>query len=694
MLPRYARGTVDPAIMVQTGSGNLYMTNASDCANVITIIEDAYASYIDSTFQLCHLSTPTTSPTTTATTSASTSATPPTFPTMFLRILSAPPEIELRSNSFNVAFEYGGFGPVSVFAARLQVVDRRGVVYASVISLLDSGVSVVFKSLPWQRLLSADLELRAVIMIAPKMAIFDSAFNWSEDRVLHTASSWSQVSAVLQLHADPAFAGEVATDKVRMVFEVPAAARTMASTVEQTAFVARLVEELSVHGQAYADGTPQYDAVRVVPSGQQRGVMFDVHVNTTSVPNRTQHREASRFLAASVAGCNLCIIFNGSLLCPHLASRAPCTVPQQCTANPCPATTVCKPAEPHVNNSSFFCGCPVLFSTSNCTAVRTPAVTRRVDENDAALGGVREQNSLSIGVAAAAGVMFLVALVSIIYVIRMRADSQYKSYGANLTSGPATWDDDDFHSVYMNVVNNPAASRSGTPWRRSQLTSPAMCIEEPQVMDLEWEEGISILSPQPVVRGSKAGSSQGSSDNPSPARRTLLAKRFISLEGWIKGNADQDTSDDYGGEDRAVATDVYEEPWSDGCSTYVPPTNSITPPQYEAAVNRFLPSPADDCHTDDDIKCHQAGKGGMHLDVANDVYEEPWSEICSTHVPPTNSITPPQCEAHYEAAGNRCTPSRMDDCRTFDAIKYHQASGSHLELIRAPVFCMVLNILT
>ena len=80
IINKYTRGTVEPAIKC-TLDGNLYMQDAAKCEAAVDIITAAYASFIDSTFAECHLTTMTSSMTTTQTTSPTTTTTPTTTPT-------------------------------------------------------------------------------------------------------------------------------------------------------------------------------------------------------------------------------------------------------------------------------------------------------------------------------------------------------------------------------------------------------------------------------------------------------------------------------------------------------------------------------------------------------------------------------------------------------------------------------------
>ena len=73
LVAEYTRGTAaaDPGCAV---GGFVTFASADACSAVVAVVNDAFASFVDGTFETCHLSTPTTSPTTTATSSSTTTS--------------------------------------------------------------------------------------------------------------------------------------------------------------------------------------------------------------------------------------------------------------------------------------------------------------------------------------------------------------------------------------------------------------------------------------------------------------------------------------------------------------------------------------------------------------------------------------------------------------------------------------------
>ena len=121
---------------------------------------------------------------------------PPTDPEMFVRILSVPFEIEAGCKSITVAFEYGLGASAAAFAARVQVADRGGTIYASSVRLLESATTVMFSSLNFEnRSFSVGVQLWAAVMLAPAAAMLGEGFDWRHDRLLYTTSSWITVAA-------------------------------------------------------------------------------------------------------------------------------------------------------------------------------------------------------------------------------------------------------------------------------------------------------------------------------------------------------------------------------------------------------------------------------------------------------------------------------------------------------------------
>jgi len=451
---------------------------------------------------------------------------------MFLAVLSVPREVRENDTEVNVVFEHGGFGR-EVFAARAQLVDRRGRVYSSSTALLDGGVSIAFRSLRWQLRPAPGEHLRASIDLGSAAVAFHTGFDWGTQRVMNAVSPWFLVLGAEETTANAPTSARLALSPLHMVFEGMVLEQMPA--LMQHAFVTRLGEELQARG--HAPGTAMATVVGAVQPGS-----FVVEVRTNASHEKyTESRldppdvPALARLADSVGKCEFCLIFNATLHCPHLQSRSLCARPAQCARNPCPGNLVCKPT--HVasaggagsSNTSrgFFCGCPNSFSSSNCNvsqSQRKPAVV--ADLQAAESGGSSSTftllNTIAVVVAAVS-----VALTCAIFLASKRTRNQQREV---------------FNSIDGSVHEQVAFHRRKGGRDLPQMQLPLSPGERLATAELEWEEGIWL---SPTLAGAGKSPERNLRGGVRSARTPLPKHRRKLCLGGLSSGAESSSDDPY-----------------------------------------------------------------------------------------------------------------------------------------------------